>query len=545
MNKIYRRIVTITGPNPDQYRDYQFNKSMPDVLENIKKQADLLKSVEKDLIEISGKSSSATATIRNIYIQLDKMAEKPSTVASLLTSYKNNISSLGTWIENERNQPLDLDWIQLVPADSKLSESEAGFFAMLSHYTKQFLFSFTKSYGQLSKDTDSLKVWVSDGQDQTNIKKRLANDTFTKETGIKVKYELVAITSLLPATLAGIGPDVVHSLEEANLMNYAFRNAVYNLNNFDDCKEILERFEESSVTPVSFDGNVYGIPETQSYAMLFYRTDILEELGISANHLKTWDDIFKYVLPKIQRSYLYFGLPTGSFTMFLYQYGGTLYNDDFTECTIDTSVSVSAFTKYAQVYTEYKQPLSYDFANRFRSGEMPVAIADFTTYNQLILFAPEIKGLWTMAPVPGTVQSDGTINNSAVSVGLAAAIMNKSNKKDEAWEYLKWWSSAQTQKDYARELESTIGPAARYATANIEAKNTIQWDNNIKDALNTQADSLVAIPQVPGGYFTTRYLNFAFRDIVYNNADVRETLIDSVISINSEIKKKRSEFGLD
>ena len=54
-----------------------------------------------------------------------------------------------------------------------------------------------------------------------------------------------------------------------------------------------------------------------------------------------------------------------------------------------------------------------------------------------------------------------------------------------------------------------------------------------------------AIPQVPGGYFTTRSYDFAFRDIVYSGEEVRETLLNSADTINKEIKNKRDEYHLD
>ena len=44
---------------------------------------------------------------------------------------------------------------------------------------------------------------------------------------------------------------------------------------------------------------MYGLPETENYNVLFYRTDIMDELGIDATLINTWDDVIK-VLPKLQ-----------------------------------------------------------------------------------------------------------------------------------------------------------------------------------------------------------------------------------------------------
>ena len=52
------------------------------------------------------------------------------------------------------------------------------------------------------------------------------------------------------------------------------------------------------------------------------------------------------------------------------------------------------------------------------------------------------------------------------------------------------------------------------------------------------------IPQVPGSYFVSRHLNNAFRKVVYNSTDVRETLNEYTEIINKELSNKRREFGL-
>lgn len=70
-----------------------------------------------------------------------------------------------------------------------------------------------------------------------------------------------------------------------------------------------------------------------------------------------------------------------------------------------------------------------------------------------------------------------------------------------------------------------MGSAARYPTANVEAMKTIAWDRSTQEALTEQWQYVKAIPEVPGGYFTSRYFDFAFRDVVLDGKDVRETMV--------------------
>jgi hypothetical protein len=72
----------------------------------------------------------------------------------------------------------------------------------------------------------------------------------------------------------------------------------------------------------------------------------------------------------------------------------------------------------------------------------------------------------------------------------------------------------------------------------------LSWTVADFQMLNAQWDWARAFPQVPGGYFTGRHVSNAFRTVVNNMADPRETLWDFVETINSELINKRREFGL-
>jgi ABC-type glycerol-3-phosphate transport system substrate-binding protein len=115
---------------------------------------------------------------------------------------------------------------------------------------------------------------------------------------------------------------------------------------------------------------------------------------------------------------------------------------------------------------------------------------------------------------------------------------------DAAWEFVKWWSSTEVQAAFGRQIESLLGPAGRYATANVEAMRRLPWSVDELDKLMAQWDWVRGVPEVPGGYMIGRYLDNAFRRVVYNSDPVRDTLIEYNRMINEEIVRKRAEFGL-
>ncbi|MBQ1862643.1 MAG: ABC transporter substrate-binding protein, partial [Clostridia bacterium] len=254
----------------------------------------------------------------------------------------------------------------------------------------------------------------------------------------------------------------------------------------------------------------------------------------------TWDDVYD-LIAVIQKRYLEFAPP--SYETLLYQNGGTIYNDNGKTTALDTEVAIESFIQWTDLYTSYKLPVESNFANRFRFAEMPFGLQTYDFYNQISVFAPEIKGLWSFTNVPGTKKEDGTVDRSVIASAVSSVIMAAAKDKEASWEYLKWWTGAQAQIDYGREVESILGTAARYTTANTEALQRMPWRSDELAVLMDQRNYVVGYPQVPGSYALTRNLNFAFLNVVNNHADPRETLLDYVKAINDELRYKREELG--
>ncbi|HCA30599.1 MAG TPA: hypothetical protein DEP23_14120 [Ruminococcaceae bacterium] len=209
---------------------------------------------------------------------------------------------------------------------------------------------------------------------------------------------------------------------------------------------------------------VYGIPSTESFEMLFIRKDIFAEMELPLP--RTWDDLLD-LAPILQRKNMQVGMSV-KFSDLVFQYGGTYYNEDLTQVTFNENSSVEAFKLLTSFFTDYGFPKTFDFVTRFRNGEIPIGIMPYTTYNTISYSAPEINGLWGMYPLLGTVREDGAIDNSGVvNPDTVSVIFENTNKLEEAWKFLQWWSDSETQAAYGLQIESQLGVASRYSTANI------------------------------------------------------------------------------
>jgi ABC-type glycerol-3-phosphate transport system substrate-binding protein len=283
---------------------------------------------------------------------------------------------------------------------------------------------------------------------------------------------------------------------------------------------------------------------------MFVRTDIFESMGLEVP--QTWDDMYD-VAQVLQRYNMNLG-SAASFQNLLYQNGGSYFNEDMTEVRFDDEVAVQALIQHAEFYTKYGFPVSFDFANRFRTGEMPIAIADYTAYTNLKYTAPEISGLWEMYPIPGTLKPDGSIDRTQMDNSGVGAIMLRDKERPNLnyqeeysveWTFIKWWSDSKTQTRYANDLEAALGISARRATANLKTLDNLGWTTKERAILLETFDWLEFIRIVPGNYYVNRGLTNSIRGVIDHGENAREILSEWTIKINAEILRKRNEFNLN
>lgn len=555
MNSDYLKILQITGADPDVYRDYNFNVLIPEIIKDLYNQSQVLTGISDTLVEISGEKSSNSASLANISRTLYKMATDEDEVARNLSTMKSYIGTLGTWINSSQNQPLYFDYISICPVDNEkgMPKAKASFLESAGYELSSFFNSFFTDYSNLGatreidKD-DVVEVWISGGRDQAQIVRGLIDNKFTNETNIGVNLKLIAAGTLLPATLSGAGPAISLTNGQGDPIQYAIRNAVVKLNDFDTFDEVVSRFDKAAMVPLTLYGDTYGIPETMSFSMMFYRKDVFAELGLDIP--RTWDELMA-IVPILQYNNMEVGIPSssGGLNLLLYQMGGEVYADDGMRIGYDSNISLEAFDTMCSYFTNYGFPVTYDFANRFRTGELPLGFSDYVgSYNQLTIFATEIRDLWEFVPLLGYEDENGVIHNdslTAVAPMMMMAGIKDEETKQKAWDFMDWFVTADIQAAYANEVVATIGQGAMYATANIEALESLPWATSDYNNIMEQFKSLSAVPEYPGGYIIARYTNFAFLDAYNNSADPVEALLGYIDDINKEITRKREEFDLE
>lgn len=570
ISAVYYSITAITSTSPTKYQDYQLTKRLPNLTNDLRHAGERLTEICNKVTEITGGTTDVSSTIDRAAEMFLSIAESPSKITDKVTSIADSITSLGSAVLTLSQQALTIDWLEVQGVEDTLPKAEGNFFQNLKHEILSFIGSFTNDYSVAMDNAEEngkkITVWVTTGRDQMDVLRRLINESFTKEKNIDVELKLVDASIIMTAVAGGTGPDVMIGASNTMPMELGYRNAAYDLAQFSDFEETASMFSKAAVDSYEFEGKHYGLPDQMSFPVLFYRSDILAQYGIMVP--ETWDDLIS-IIPSLatynmqvyldRESIQTLGAGSGVGTSkainsvylsMLYQNGAELYNEAGTETLLLGEESIDCFETWTDYYTKYGFSATISFVTRFRLGSVPLAIIDISNYNALSISAPEISGKWGIALVPGTKKEDGTVDHSipvtTSSVVMIKPTVERDGTVNEAWEFIKWWVSADVQTSYAREMEAVLGSSGRYMVANLDSFNQTSWPVEVSAVLNESLGWLREIRQIPGSYMTGRNLENAFYAVINDiSLDALDTLATYVEAVDAEITKKREEYGLE
>ncbi|MBR7133500.1 MAG: extracellular solute-binding protein [Clostridia bacterium] len=548
------QVMMITTSDPDLNYDYELEKQIPTIKDTINKLYEYQVYCIDSLNSLAEKRSSLTNSFNQLSDILELLKEDPENTVGKLTEMQTLLSSLTTTYISLQSQPLMIDSITYGDAQ-KFTEPKSNFFLRVYSVIANVILSFTKDYdnvkmlGDDTKAKEVISVWCGLGSEWAQIIKQLSDETFTPETGIAVDMNILpsgqlsagSVNALMLAIAAGTAPDAAIGVAESSPGEFAMREAVVDLSKMKDYDKVVSELVPNSTIAMSFEGGVYGLPLTTGFKVMFYRKDIFQKFGFELPN--SWNDVYDTLLPMLYQNNLQMYIPN-DFGMFLAQYGGKYYTDDFSASALDSNEAFQAFVMSTELYTNYGIDVSASFYNRFRTGEMPIGIGGFSDYMSLQVAAPELTGKWAITLVPGLEKEDGTIDRSYMGVTTSSGIiLNKSEKKDASWEFLKWYISEETQYQYDLLVEASIGQDSRVSTANMKALVRLPWDANDLNVILESYKWVKDTPAVLGGYFTSRHMSNAWNRVVMNSYPLRASLEMAIEEINKEITAKRKEYG--
>ena len=557
INQFSLEIIKITGKTIDKDRTWRLTNYIPETEAYLIAYQTVIKYMIVNMSQYSDKQdlSSTLSYLKKAVVQLDKMLVKPDELPLYLSNLYSGTGSvtsmLGDSLTSVSNQPMYLDGFY-VSNNDYYEDANANIFKRMSSGISKFVSSYTTDKYKIENDEDTIDVWVNRPLTYVDIMQKMVDSSFTEDTGIKVKISVMPdVNKLILANSAGNTPDVALGLPSYMPFDLAIREALYDLSSFDDFWFEANHFAPGALVPYILDDGVYAIPETLEFNALVYRTDVFNALELDIPD--TWDDVVG-ILPTLQRYDMNFFYPTSGGTALkwfyqtsplIYQNGGTLYSEDGLTTTINSEESYKGLKLLGDLYTTYSLPQQVPlFYNSFRYNKLPVGIINFNTYMQLKNAAPELAGQWELAPYPGVLNEEtGEVERWYLGNGTGGVIFSDTIDPNGSWDFLKWWTSTQTQTQFAYTLQSTFGPEFLWLSGNLEAVKSSPLDNDDKQIILEQITWLRDVPRTPGQYMLERGLSNIWNTVTFDGTPVRVAIDREVIVINREITRKMIEFG--
>lgn len=558
INDLSLEIKKLVGSNDDKYREWVITDYLPNIQEDLIKMADTIEeklniAIEKndgrDKVEEFTKLKLVVEKLRNLASEPNKL---PNNLGQLSEGSGSVSQMIGDAISIIEVQPLLLDQLYVYTSDMELPSYKASLVKKVSEGVKRFVSSFIpEEKEEVDEHQIVLDVWVNRARSYVDLLQKLADEDFTKKTGIKVNFSIMpSEQKLILANSAGSQPDIALGLSTTMPYEFAIRNSALDLTKFEDFNEVIDNYSPGALISYMMDDGLYGLPETQDFYVTFYRKDILDKLNIPVPD--TWDDVMS-ILPELQRYGMNFYTPlalsSGSkpfmFTApFIYQNGGDIYNQETLEVALNTEDALDGIKQMTDLFSIYGLPLQVpNFYNHFRYGTLPIGIANMENYLKLKNAAPELDGSWELALHPGVKQEDGTVLRWATGSAQASMIFKDTENEEAAWEFMKWWNSTDVQVDYAYQLKNIYGSEYIWNTANVEAFKKLPIEEEDKEIILEQWKWLIEVPKLPGGYMVERELSNAWNKIVFDGENPRAATDNAIITMNRELKRKLEEFG--
>lgn len=552
INTLYLEIIKLTGGNFDKNKNWKLEEYIPDIsirlndwinrLENV---LDLVKNISQSNVN---KQNRLYQQIENAYKKIKTLAKNPNSIPHKLSLLQEGSASASLMLSNSLHtstfNPLSIDKIYIYGDNYKLPKIKNSIFSEFFKVLQKIF-----RIKVVEESEDAVNIWVNRSTYYVSTMQQFADAYYTPHSNIKIRFSLLPDEGKLTyANASNTQPDAAFGVSSSVPYTLGIRGALVDLHEMEGFGEVISEYPLGAIIPLLEGNKVYGLPETQDFQVTFYRKDILD--AFSLNVPNTYDEIIN-ILPTLNRFGMNYYMPLAGgaglkslaiTAPFYYQYGCNIYSDDYLTVEIDTPEGLEAMTMMVDLFNIYSLPLqTQNFYDNFRNGLSPIGISGFETYMQLSNAALEIEGKWDIALAPGVKKND-VINRTQSGDSKDVIIFNKSKKQNQAWDFIKWWLSCETQTNFASEIVATYGKTFMWNTANLKAFATLPIPKKHKDIILNQLEYLYQVPQTPATYMVERGISNAWNACVFNHVSIRASVTDYSLEINREIKRKMVEF---
>lgn len=550
-------ITKITGGNTDFFRDFALEDFDFHVADDLARWTAELTDIRQALGALAHTDGrvGALSSLDMAVKALEQLAKAPNDLPKKLTLFSQGASSargfLVSLVESLSTSPMGLDAIYFY-TDESLLPGNPGVLQQAADTASRFVTSFTQEdYVANTGDGTRLQVWVNRPRQYLEIMQRMADTVFTPATGVAVDFSIMPDESkLILANASGSAPDVALGVSTTRVYDLAVRGALKNLREYEDFSAVGKWFPTGLLMPAVCDEGMYALPETFNFYVLFYRKDILDSIGLRVPD--SYEEVLQ-MLPTLHR----YGLNYNNYvsnvigykafaitTPYLYQAGAVLYRDGDLHVQLDTEAAIEGLKVMTDSFVIYDMDFEVNsFYQSFRDGTLPIGTSNYAMYNLLMNAAPELADKWGIALYPGMTDENGQVQRWTSGAEQSCFIFDNTSMPEEAWQFLSWWMSEETQTEFAYTLQSTLGNEYMWNSANVSAFMNSPWPTEHKKIIAGQMNWIYETPRNPGSYMVERELSNAVNAVCLEGQNLRAALDEAIKRIDRELERKLEEFG--
>lgn len=386
----------------------------------------------------------------------------------------------------------------------------------------------TETGGDTDSSVDELSVWImGDGNEQAQG----IFDSYTEETGIEVNLQSIPWSSahdrLLTAVASGEGPDVVQ-MGSSFMAEFTDAGALADLTEYVESNDALspDEFYEGNINTTHIDGAYYGVPWYTETRALYYRTDLLEEVGYPDGP-NTWDELYDAATQLSERGDNMYGFdinfqePTFGF-MFARQNGSEIITED-NQAVVNEPEFVEAIDYLKQFVDNGASPsqdLGLELSQTFGGdGVVPMFISGPWSITNITNETTDIEGNWAIRTLP-----EGPENNMSNTGGANLSVWSSSDNVEAAVDLIEHMTSTESLLTY---YENTSSLPAR-----MDVWEEEPFQGEFIEVFGEQLESSEHMPVIKEWDAIAQSYLSTFESIMIGGADTQ----DALDSLNAEVQ---------
>lgn len=362
--------------------------------------------------------------------------------------------------------------------------------------------------------------------------------------GISVALQQIPWTAahekLLTAYAGDATPDLCH-LGNTWISEFVLLRALEPLNDRISRSEAIDRndFFPGVLASNMVDSVIYGIPWYVDTRVLFYRSDLLADVGYP-NGPKTWDDVMDICralkTDRYKIRYPFF-FPTNEWVPAVIlgvQHGSALLRDEGTYGDFRGPEFRRGFEALISFYQKGYTPVGMtEVLNRyhaFAEGYYAMYITGPWNIGEFQERLPaEMQARWMTAPLP---TADSLYPGSSLALGASLAVFRGSAHKEEAWKLVEFLSRKEQQLQFYE------------ATGNLPSRISAWEDKALASnvyvrAFRSQLERIVPLPRVPEWEQIAMKLQYQLELAAAGELSVDETLASVDAAVDLILEKRR------